>query len=159
MVKFEQNSKVIRRMSMIEKYREAFAEVNEILKYFNNDLIKKIPSEIIENIKKNMSTKYMVVYDNTRGLNEQDLKQETRAIISVIYRDYICNEKIRNEITEYRIKHNLEERKKYENIDIFKHIVQIQNTDKNKALICIEKQNIITRIIQKVKLIWRKIYG
>ena len=61
---------------MTKEYREAFTEVNEILKYFNKDLLKKIPKEFIENIKENMSTTYKVIYDNTKSLNEQNIKQE-----------------------------------------------------------------------------------
>lgn len=68
---------------MTEAYKEAFTEVNEIIKYLNNDIIKKIPKEFIDNIKENMSTTYKVKYDNTKGINEQNLKQETRAILSV----------------------------------------------------------------------------
>lgn len=146
---------------MIEKYRDAFAEVNEILRYFNSDLLKKIPREIIENIRNNMSTSYMVMYDNTKGLNEQDLKQETRAILSIIYRDYICNENIRAKIIQKDRKEliDLEEKKKkkYGNIELFK--TSIPTIGKNTALKVIEEQNIITRIIKKIKHIWRKIHG
>ena len=148
---------------MLEVYREAFTEVNEILKYFSKDLLNKIPKEFIDNIRENMSTSYIVVYDNTKGINEQNLKQETRAILSVIYRDYICNENTRNEIIQKDRKEwaDLEEKKKkeFENVEIFKTNDKVQNTNENNALKVIEKQNIISKIIEKRKTIGRKIRG
>ena len=60
---------------MIQVYREAFTEVNEILKYLNKNILDKIPKEIINNIKENMDTSYTLKYDNTKGINEQNLKQ------------------------------------------------------------------------------------
>lgn len=146
---------------MLEVYREAFTEVNEILKYLSKDLLNKIPKEFIDNIRENMSTSYIVVYDNTKGINEQNLKQETRAILSVIYRDYICNEDYRNEIIKRDRKEwaDFEEKKEYGNVEIFKTYDRVQNTNENNALKVIEKQNIITKIIEKIKTIWRKIRG
>lgn len=148
---------------MTETYREAFTEVNEILKYFNKELLNKIPKEIIENIEKNMSTSYKIVYDNTKGINEQNLKQETRAILSVIYRDYICDKEKREEIIQKDRKElaNLEQKKKeeYENKEIFKTNIQTQKPNENQALQVIEKQNIIRKIIEKIRNIWRKVRG
>lgn len=148
---------------MLEVYREAFTEVNEILKCFSKDLLNKVPKEFIDNIRENMSTSYIVVYDNTKGINEQNLKQETRAILSVIYRDYICNENDRNEIIKRDRKEcaDFEEKKKkeYGDVEIFKIYDRVQNTNENKVLKVIEKQNIITKIIEKIKTIWRKIRG
>ena len=146
---------------MLEVYREAFTEVNEILKYLSKDLLNKIPKEFIDNIRENMSTSYIVVYDNTKGINEQNLKQETRAILSVIYRDYICNEDDRNEIIKRDRKEwaNLYEKKEDGDVEIFKTYDKVQKANENNALKVIEKQNIITKIIEKIKTIWGKIRG
>ncbi len=147
---------------MTEAYKEAFTEVNEILKYLNKDLLKKIPKEFIDNIKENMSTTYISKYDNTKGINEQNLKQETRAILSVIYRDYICNEDIRKQIIQKDRKEwfETEQKKEPADIELFKkQPIENQNTKENKSLQIIEKQNIIIKIINKIKIVWRKIRG
>lgn len=147
---------------MTEVYREAFTEVNEILKYLSEDLLKKIPKGFIDNIKENMSTSYVLKYDNTKGINEQNLKQETRAILSVIYRDYICNEYIKKEIIQKDRKEwfELEKKKEYGNIDIFKkQNIQSKDIEENKALQVVRKPNIIIKIIDKIKIMWRKIRG
>ena len=148
---------------MTKEYREAFTEVNEILKYFNKDLLKKIPKEFIENIKENMSTTYKVIYDNTKSLNEQNIKQETRAILSIIYRDYICDKETKEKIIQKDRKEwlELEEKKKeeYKNTELFKSPIKNQNISNDKYLKVVEKQNIIIKIIEKIKEIWRKIRG
>ena len=142
---------------MTNIYREALTEVNEILKYLSEDLLKKIPEEIIDNIKENMSTSYELKYDNTKGLN-----QETRAILSVIYRDYICKEYMKKEIIQKDRKEwfELEKKKEYGNTDIFKkQNIQSKKTEENKDLQVVRKQNIIIKIINKIKIMWRKIRG
>ncbi len=147
---------------MTEVYREAFTEVNEILKYLNENLLKKIPKEIIDNIKENMSTSYELEYDNTKGLNEQNLKQETRAILSILYRDYICDENIKQEIIQKDRKEwfELEKKKGYGNTNIFKkQNIQNKDIEENKALQVVRKQNIIIKIISKIKIMWGKIHG
>ena len=148
---------------MTKEYREAFTEVNEILKYFNKDLLKKIPKEFIKNIKENMSTTYKVIYDNTKSLNEQNIKQETRAILSIIYRDYICDKETKEKIIQKDRKEwlELEEKKKeeYKNTELFKSPIKNQNISNDKYLKVVEKQNIIIKIIEKIKEIWRKIRG
>ena len=148
---------------MTKEYREAFTEVNEILKYFNKDLLKKIPKEFIEKIKENMTTTYKVIYDNTKSLNEQNIKQETRAILSIIYRDYICDKETKEKIIQKDRKEwlELEEKKKeeYKNTELFKSPIKNQNISNDKYLKVVEKQNIIIKIIEKIKEIWRKIRG
>ena len=147
---------------MTQVYREAFTEVNEILKYLSEDLLNKIPKEFIDNIKENMSTSYILKYDNTKGINEQNLKQETRAILSVIYRDYICDENIKKEIIQKDRKEwfDLETKKEHGNIEVFpQKPIKNLNTKENKALQVVKKQNIIIKIIEKIKIMWRKIRG
>lgn len=147
---------------MTQVYREAFTEVNEILKYLSEDLLNKIPKEFIDNIKENMSTSYILKYDNTKGINEQNLKQETRAILSVIYRDYICDEDIKKEIIRKDRKEwfDLETKKEHGNIEVFpQKPIKNLNTKENKALQVVKKQNIIIKIIEKIKIMWRKIRG
>lgn len=143
---------------MTEVYKEAFTEVNEILKYLGEDLLKKIPKEWIDNIKENMSTSYKLEYDNTKGLNEQKLKQETRAILSVMYRDYICDDDRRKQIIQNDREEwfELEKKKEFGDMEIFPQ-KPVENL--NNKLQVVKKQNIMIKIIEKIKIIWRKIHG
>ena len=118
---------------------------------------------MIDNIKENMSTSYVFKYDNTKGINEQKLKRETRAILSVIYRDYICSEDMKKEIIQKDRKEwfELEKEKEYgENIEIFKkQTIQSKDAEENTTLQVVRKQNIIIKIVEKIKTMWRKIRG
>lgn len=43
---------------------------------------------------------YKVNIDYTRDINDQDLLQETRVILSLIYRDFICDEDKKQKLIE-----------------------------------------------------------
>lgn len=147
---------------MTETYREAFAEVYEIIKYIDVNLKNKIPKNLIGSIKDNMSTSYKFQYDKMKKLKEQNIKRETRAILSVIYRDYICEENIKKEIIQKDkielTEHEKKKKAKFKQTEIFAK-KQIQNNKEEKAIQIIKKQNIIFKIIEKIKDLWRKKFG
>ena len=43
-------------------------------------------------INKIASKTYKFDYDQSKSLNEQNLKPETRGLIALVYQDYICND-------------------------------------------------------------------
>ena len=75
---------------MTKEYQEALAEVNEILKFSNIEFVKKIPYKLKKFIEDNMDKDYEVILNLNKKLKEQNLKEQTKEIISLIYRDYIC---------------------------------------------------------------------
>lgn len=147
---------------MTEIYREAFAEVYEIIKYIDVNLKNKIPKNLIGSIKDNMSTSYKFQYDKMKKLKEQNIKRETRAILSVIYRDYICEENIKKEIIQKDkielTEHEKKKKAEFKQTEIFTK-KQIQNNKEEKAIQIIKKQNIIFKIIERIKELWRKKFG
>lgn len=76
-------------MSDISK---ALSEVNTILEYSSIDIKNKIPSQFSEIIKKYQDKIYKIKIDKNKNLNEQNLLPETREILSLIYRDYLCTD-------------------------------------------------------------------
>ena len=76
---------------------EAAVEFNCILDNASPEIIEKIPISFINLMKKIASTTYTFDYDKSKKLNEQNLKRETRGLISLVYSDYICNDKEREE--------------------------------------------------------------
>lgn len=71
------------------KEKEAFSEVDEILKIMPIDLLSKIPLEFRQTISKNKSKNYKV--DIKEPLEEQNLKDETVVILGVIYREFLAS--------------------------------------------------------------------
>jgi len=72
---------------------EAAVEFNCILSNTSQDIINKIPPKFLNFMKSIASSTYKFDYDKTKTLNEQNLKAETRGLISLVYSDYICDKK------------------------------------------------------------------
>ena len=89
---------------------QAFSEVYDIVQYFEPNLYNKIPQKIIDLIRNNKDDNYIPNIDYSKSINEQKLLKETKAILSVIYRDYICKEDLKNKLKAYDYK-KLEENK------------------------------------------------
>ena len=73
------------------EYQDALAEVDYILGITSEDIIKKIPKSLLEFIKKQKTKNYHFTINDELSLVEQPLRKETRAIISLIYRTYLCS--------------------------------------------------------------------
>lgn len=73
-------------------YAKSLAEVEEILKHLDRENYNKIPNEILEYININKDKKYIWKYDNSKKLKEQDVCDETIAILSYINMEYLLNE-------------------------------------------------------------------
>ena len=93
---------------MVElRYRNAFKEVDEILKYTDIDLVNKIPKKFINFLRANMNNDYEFNVQEGLHLNKQNLSEEANNILALIYRDYWATEE---EKEEFR-KKDEEERK------------------------------------------------
>lgn len=149
---------------MTKVYQQAFTEVYEILNYLNEDDYNKIPSNIINALEKNRDIKYNFFINESIPFYEQDILEETKAILFNLYRDYLANSDIRNKIIQYQKYefNKLEKIKKdkypYENIFI-------KNSNKNntnevisddKVSMIKYKVSIIERILKKIKhILWK----
>ncbi|MBR3132750.1 MAG: hypothetical protein IKG42_01510 [Clostridia bacterium] len=109
---------------MKEEYRRALVEVEAILKNTDDELVKKIPEKFMNYVRDNKANDYSFVVDENKGLLEQDISEETKAILSLIYRDYFCDENERQELIrlekEEQIREEEEKRKKYNPDELFK---------------------------------------
>ncbi len=66
-----------------------FSEVYEIISHFSKDMLDKIPKEFLELIKSNRSKKSSYRYDTSKPLNNQNISEEAKDLISYIYIAYI----------------------------------------------------------------------
>ena len=107
---------------MQEIYKKAFEEVYEVLSYLDDEEYKKIPKDVVEAIEENRDEKYVFFLDEELSLSEQDLLEESKAILFNLYRDYLANSEIRRKIYEYQ----REEINEIERIKKEKHINKIK---------------------------------
>ena len=74
---------------MKREYEEAFAEVDEMFKIMPADLLRKIPTQFKEMISLKKAKDYNIKIQEP--LEQQHLKQETIAILGLIYRDFLSS--------------------------------------------------------------------
>ncbi len=145
-------------------------ELKEIFKYLEPDLYNKIPDKI-KNLVESYNGQYKFVYDKTKTLNEQNILQKTKDSIVYIFYSIATPEErelVNKNINNYEEKLKKEEEEKREKYsynklfdnpksktNIVKPMEQVNNND-NTALVKVEKESIITKIINKIKSIFSK---
>ena len=109
---------------MENEMKEVAVEINSIFDNMSADVLNKIPLKIRNFFKNNASNTYSFEYDTTKSLNEQNIKDKTRGIIALLYREYICNDIERKEYdaiyTDFLNKKEEEKRAEYNPNNIFK---------------------------------------
>lgn len=67
-------------------------EVEEVLKYLSEEEKKKIPNKVFEFINKNKAKDYKWQIDKSKSLSEQELSDDTYAILAYISMEYLYND-------------------------------------------------------------------
>lgn len=110
---------------MEQRYEEAVTEVLDILNHTRKEDIKKIPPKFIEYLKQHSSKTYIPNLDHNKKLKDMDLKPKTKALICLIYRDYLCDENQKKEYDKKIFEAELQYQKKLQakyNVDnLFKN--------------------------------------
>lgn len=110
-----------------KEFAEASAEINEILKYMPKEEVEKIPSKLREFFKEVASKDYVTNINPDLPLDKQEIKEKTKDIIALIYRNYWCSEEERKELDQKLIENDRkfeeELREKYNPDNIFKNNV------------------------------------
>ena len=104
-------------MININKMPYIAVEINEILKYMSDDILSRIPNDVKTYFFNIASKDYIFRYDENKSLEEQRIQKETKEMLLIIYKDYVCNEQEKREFIQKRrkIDYEIEEekRKKY----------------------------------------------
>ena len=82
---------------MIE-YEKRLVEVDEILNYLSKEDYNKIPKDYIEAIKQNKDNNYIWKYDKKKKLKDQDVSDDTIAILSYLNTKFLLNNEQKNYI-------------------------------------------------------------
>lgn len=80
------------------EFAEAATELNVILKYLPVEYVEKIPKKLRSFFEKVESKTYLAKIDPNKNLEQQDVKEKTKDLITIIYKNYWCNETERNKI-------------------------------------------------------------
>lgn len=146
---------------MEDKYPKAYKEVIEVLKFVPTKSVNRIPKEMLEMFKNNMDKNYNFSVDININFEEQELLEETKAILANIFRDYWATpqEKEKIKINEKKKLQRLEEEKlkKYNPDDLFKKKKTIINNNIENFNLPIEvnKDHFYTKILKFFKKVFR----
>ena len=141
-------------------FADVAAELYEIFNYLDYSILEKIPNELKEHIYNIKNNNYTFKLDKSKALIEQNLLQETKQILSVIFLKYCCTQ---NEVDEILEKH-LEIEKKIEDSKVGlddlqnyfnKHLKNNEEIEESKEIIKIEDTSWYIRLINKIKKFFR----
>lgn len=136
-----------------KEFAEASAEINEILKYMPKEEVEKIPSKLREFFKEVSSKDYVTNINPNMPLDKQQIKEKTKDIIALIYRNYWCSEEERKELDQKLIENDKkfeeELREKYNPDNIFKN--NVTTTKKEESEVKEEKieQSLVVQETEK----------
>ena len=128
---------------MTLEYKQSLTELNAIIHYMNIEYLKKIPQKFIDFINKNMDVNYKPNISQNIPINEQNIKQDTKVLLSLLYRNYWCDSEVKNELLNedaiQKEQYEQELREKYNPDNIFKnktqHIEETKEEVKNVSLV------------------------
>lgn len=149
---------------MEDNYPKAYKEVIEILNYVPQESVNKIPQTMLDTFKVKMDKKYDFKIDINKSFEDQNLLDETKAILANIFKDYWATpyQKERIEAKEKYDRQKIEEEKqaKY-NPDIFSKrkiekdtINEQQEKEINNLPIEVKKERFYHKIIKFLKKIF-----
>lgn len=148
-----------------KEYAEAYAEIDEIIGYLPEEYINKIPFKLREFYKKAKDKEYISKIDPYKTLDNQDMKPKTKTLLTIIYREYWCNEEERTKLDKILIendkKHEAELREKYNPDNLFKkHEIKeniINENIKNNNIHMVEyKENFYTKFMNWIKRLFKR---
>lgn len=76
----------------------AFSEVYQILLYTLNSIQMMIPLRFMKLLRENMDSTWRSNVDFSKNLSDMDLLRDTRVLLSLIYRDFLCSPEERKKL-------------------------------------------------------------
>lgn len=135
---------------MKEIYSEEclYKDTYTIINMMDYSLKSKISPKFIQFLEENQDKNYISCIDTKTPLKDQELREEIKLMLSIIYINYLCSSSEKEEI------------QKEENINIKQYNKELydnmfeKKVETNNQLVVIEKKNIIQKIIDKIKTIF-----
>ena len=89
------------KMEVNMKYENAFSEVYSIINILDEKLRYRIPNEIYNMIKYKMNENYIFQFDNNKSIDKQNISNEAKSIIALLYKNYMCSDEEKIKWQEY----------------------------------------------------------
>lgn len=144
---------------------QAFSETYDVINHMSKEMQEKIPKSFINLIKENRDLDYKVNIDYSKDIKEQLLK-ETKTILSLVYRDYLCSSEKRKELLaldieeirreekssqeKYKIDYDSRKKEKLQDVE------ELKNKEQETLPIKVEKDKWYIKIINFIKKILKR---
>ena len=143
------------------EYSIAATEILDVLEHLPKRIVGKIPTKFMEFLKSVSDSDYEVKIDYSKGLDKIELQDKSKALLAMIYRNYLCTEQERKEFDEILLenerKYQEELRRKYNPDNIFKKEEEkIEVLEGNTQLIEYKESKWYHKILDKIKKFFKK---
>lgn len=98
------------------EYVIGITEVNEVLKNFDQDEVKKIPKTFLDFLEVNSNPDYKTNLDFSQPLLTCGLRPQSVVLLTLIYNEFWCNKSQRDELKEILKENSIKERQKYDRL-------------------------------------------
>ena len=149
-------------MSISLATRQAYSEVDTFLEIVSPEEREKIPQKLKDIFREEKDNSYKKIINADVPIIEQNLKEETLSIISLLNLQYWCEdesekERLRNIYNENERKYQTQLREKYNPDNLFKSKTSNIETEQIEKVSMIEyKESIFTRILNRIRKIFKR---
>lgn len=149
---------------MTNSYAKACTELLEIIKYLPKEEYEKIPKEKITVWEQNKDIDYEFKIDPNQPIEEQNISIKTNAMIIALFKECFASEKQKEKLQRILKQNDLEIQKEKQQKYSYENIFKTENKkeavnevkEENLAVMKVEKESIIKRIIMKIKNIFKR---
>lgn len=158
-------TKVSEVQMMEDNYAKAYKEIVEIFKYVPEDSVNKIPKEMRDMFEAEQLKTYNFQIDIEKPFEEQELLEETKAILANIFRDYWATDyqkaKIIEKENQDREEWEKQKREKYNSDNIFNNChsssyINISENKQEKLLVKIDDMKWYKKLLNKIINFFKK---
>ena len=132
-------------------YEKALAEAFAVIMKLEFSDIQKIPDEFLNTLKNNMDQEYYTTLNIDEEYIDNNLSEDTKGILGLVYRDYLTDESERKELVEGENKSEEE----YQEVlrDMFQSDLVFKNNDTNEEKKEVKQE---VRMIKQEELKWNE---
>ena len=143
----------------MNNYSNAYTEVYTILSYLEEEELNKIPKETLGVIYNNRNLDYKYEVNEELSLEEQEMLPETKALLCMLFKNYLSKEE-QNEETKEKQEEIKEIEKENENLEekiteTIKNDVEEINNAQDLHPVVKPKESIFKKIINFIKKLFK----
>lgn len=145
------------------EYLIAVTEVSEVLKYFNKQDLDKIPKRFISFLEAEKLKDYDVDFDFSKPLTELPLRDSSKALLGLIYKNYLCDENEKKQYEKLLESNTKKYQELYKN-DIVNVLGDRKDLNKeenleNNYLVEYKKDNYLKRIYANISKFFKNLFA